>query len=53
MQDPAHDRDLLLRSIPQDRISFMQLRFINENEIAVATGILKAALNDIWAEVTG
>jgi len=53
VQDRAHERGLYLRSIPPDRISFMPPLIISEDEVAEATAILKAALDDVWAEVKG
>ena len=53
VQDRAHARGLYLRSIPPDRISFMPPLIINDDEIAEATAILKAALDDVWEEVRG
>ncbi len=53
VQDRAHARGLYLRSIAPDRISFMPPLIISEDEIAEATAILKAALDDVWAEVNG
>ena len=53
VQDRAHARGLYLRSIPPDRISFMPPLIIEEDEIAEATAILKAALDDVWNEVRG
>lgn len=53
VQDRAHARGLYLRSIPPDRISFMPPLIISEDEIAEATAILKAALDDVWDVVRG
>lgn len=53
VQDRAHARGLYLRSIPPDRISFMPPLIIEEDEIAEAIAILKAALDDVWEEVRG
>ncbi len=51
VQDAAHARGLYLRAIPPDRISFMPPLIISEDEIAEATAILKAALDDVWTEL--
>ena len=53
VQDRAHARGLYLRSIAPDRISFMPPLIISVDEIAEATSILKAALDDVWEEVRG
>jgi 4-aminobutyrate--pyruvate transaminase len=53
VQDRAHARGLYLRSIPPDRISFMPPLIISRDEVAEATAILKAALDDVWEEVRG
>lgn len=53
VQDRAHARGLYLRSIAPDRISFMPPLIITEDEIAEATAILKAALDDVWQQVKG
>ncbi|WP_253284245.1 MULTISPECIES: aminotransferase class III-fold pyridoxal phosphate-dependent enzyme [unclassified Ruegeria] len=53
VQNRAHTRGLYLRPVPPDRISFMPPLIINEDEIDEATAILKAALDDVRAEVKG
>ncbi|MGI9419506.1 MAG: hypothetical protein ACR2RA_16890 [Geminicoccaceae bacterium] len=44
VQNRAHERDLYLRSIAPDRISFMPPLITEEDEIAEAASILKTAL---------
>ena len=51
VQDAAHDNGLYLRSIPQDRISFMPPLIINEDEIELALERFKKALDQVWSEV--
>lgn len=48
VQNAAHARGLYLRSIPQDRISFMPPLIINEDEIEDAANRLALALDDVW-----
>jgi len=51
VQDAAHANGLYLRSIPQDRISFMPPLIIEKNEIDDALIILGKALDIVWGEV--
>lgn len=51
VQDAAHAHGLYLRSIPQDRISFMPPLIIGEDEIDEAVRRFKLALDQVWAEV--
>ena len=50
-QDAAHANGLYLRSIPQDRISFMPPLIIEEDEINEALQRLRRALDSVWQEV--